>query len=55
MLALEEYVTVKQSRDIAQVMKSDIPIEEKTAKITEILKNLDQVDLMGIVAKSLIG
>lgn len=55
MLALEEYVTVKQSRDIAQVIKSDIPTQDKTAKITEILKNLDQVDLMGIVAKSLIG
>ncbi|MBW6492456.1 MAG: hypothetical protein K0B15_14830 [Lentimicrobium sp.] len=54
-VAMEEYVTVKQSRDIIDVLKSDITREEKLAKITTILKNLDQVDLLGIVAKALVG
>lgn len=55
MKALEEYVTVKQSREITGILDSDQKPKDKREKITEILKNLDQVDLLGIVALALIG
>lgn len=54
-VAMEEYVTVKQSKDIIDVLKSGLTREEKLVKITGILKNLDQVDLLGIVARALVG
>lgn len=53
--AMEEYVTVKQSREITGILASDQTSKDKREKITEILKNLDQVDLLGIVALVLIG
>lgn len=55
MKALEEYVTVKQSREITVILASDQTPKDKREKISEILKNLDQVDLLGIVAHILIG
>jgi hypothetical protein len=55
MKALEEYVTVKQSREITVILASDQTPKDKREKISEILKNLDQVDLLGIVALTLIG
>ena len=55
MKAMEEYVTVKQSREIIEILASDQTSKDKREKITEILKNLDQVDLLGIVALVLIG
>ena len=55
MKALEEYVTVKQSREITEILASDQKPADKREKITELLKNLDQVDLLGIVALVLIG
>ena len=55
MRAMEEYVTVKQSREITGILASDQTPKDKREKISEILKNLDQVDLLGIVALVLIG
>lgn len=53
--ALEEYVTVKQSKEIAEILKSDLSVPDKTIKIKELLNGLDQVDLLDIVAKALAG
>jgi hypothetical protein len=53
LIALEEHITVKQGRDLAQIMASDQPKEEKAAKMSEILNGLDQVDLLAMVVKML--
>lgn len=53
--ALEEHITVKQARDLAQIMAADIPNNEKASKMTNILNGLDQVDLLAIVVKMLIN
>ena len=55
LIALEEHITVKQSRDLAHLMASDLPRNEKTAKMNEILKDLDQDDLIAVVVKALIA
>lgn len=55
MTALEEYVTVKQSKEIAEILKSDQSAPDKVIKIKELLNGLDQVDLLDIVAKALAG
>jgi len=51
--ALEEHITVKQARDLAQIIASDQSKDEKAAKMSEILKGLDQVDLLAMVVKML--
>lgn len=51
--AIEDYVTVKQSKELAKIMESDQGKEEKEAQMSEILKGLDQVDLLAMVVKML--
>jgi hypothetical protein len=51
--ALAEFITVKQSRDLAQLIASDKKPEEKSAGMTEILKNLEQPELLASIVKIL--
>lgn len=51
--ALEEHITGKQARELAQIMASDQSKEEKSRKMSEILHGLDQVDLLATVVKAL--
>lgn len=53
LVALEDHITVKQARELAQIMASDQPKDEKALKMGEILKGLDQVDLLAMVVKML--
>ena len=51
--AIEDFVTVKQSRELAEIIASDQNADQKEARMSEILKGLDQVDLLAMVAKML--
>ncbi len=51
--ALAEFITVKQSRDLAQLIASDTPSEEKSIKMAEILKGLEQEELLAAMVKML--
>jgi hypothetical protein len=51
--ALEEFITVKQSRELAKLIASDMPAEEKTVKMTEILNGLEQEELLAAMVKML--
>jgi hypothetical protein len=55
LVALEEFITVKQSRELALLMTSDLPRDEKITKMNELLKDLDQDDLIAVVVKALIA
>jgi hypothetical protein len=51
--AIESFVTVRQSKELAKIMESDQGAEEKELQMSEILKGLDQVDLLAMVVKML--
>ncbi len=51
--ALDEFITVKQSRDLAQLISADLPLEDKSTKMAEILKALEQDELLAAVVKML--
>jgi len=53
LVALEEFITVKQSRELADLIASDLPAEEKSVKMTEILNGLEQEELLAAVVKML--
>jgi len=53
LVALEEFITVKQSRELADLIASDMPAEEKSVKMTEILNGLEQEELLAAVVKML--
>ncbi|MFH1118380.1 MAG: hypothetical protein V1775_01065 [Bacteroidota bacterium] len=54
LIALEEFITVKQARQLAGLISSDILPEEKAEKMKEILKGLDQEALLAAVVKMLV-
>jgi hypothetical protein len=49
--ALDEFITVKQSRELARLIASDLPAEEKSVKMTEILNGLEQEELVAAIVK----
>ncbi|GAB1404557.1 hypothetical protein MASR1M74_17360 [Lentimicrobium sp.] len=51
--AIENFVTVRQSKELAKIIGSDQSPEEKEAQMSEILGGLDQVDLLAMVVKML--
>lgn len=51
--ALAEFITVKQSRDLAQLISSDKKPAEKAAGMAEILNNLEQPALLAAIVKIL--
>lgn len=53
LVALEEFITVKQSRELAKLISSDLPAEEKTGKMTEILNGLEQEELLAAIVTML--
>lgn len=53
LVALEEFITVKQSRELAALIASDMPADEKSVKMTEILNGLEQEELLAAVVKIL--
>ena len=53
LVALEEFITVKQSRELAQLISSDMPAIEKTGKMTEILNGLEQEELLAAIVTML--
>jgi len=53
LVALEEFITVKQSRELADLIASDMQAEEKSVKMTEILNGLEQEELLAAVVKML--
>ena len=54
LLGLEDFITGKQAREIAQIITSDQPDDDKVSKISELIKDLDQVDLLAAIARMLI-
>ncbi len=55
LMGLEDFITGRQSREIIQIISSDQPDDEKERKIGEVLKDLDQVDLLAALARVLVG
>lgn len=53
--ALEEFITVKQSRELAELIASDLSTDVKSTRMTELLTNLEQKELRAALVKILVN